>query len=409
MNSARARTACLVFSLCFAFTAPATAQNGPMLPVMPMPAKVQPGPGRFLISQSFSVGFSGHKDQRLTRAALRFLKHMSERTGIALAPMSDDPHGNFVLHCSAAGQESVTLGEDESYRLQVTPTEVRLDAPNSLGLMRGMQTFLQLVQQDKDGFSVPAVTIEDRPRFPWRGLLIDVARHFIPVEVIKRNLDGMEAVKFNVLHWHLSDDQGVRVESKKFPRLQQLSSDGKYYTQAEIRDVIEYARDRGIRVVPEFDMPGHTTSWFAAYPELASGPGPYQIERKWGVFDPAMDPSRETTYTFLDSFIGEMAALFPDAYFHIGGDEVNGKQWNKNASIQAFMRKHHFKSNGDLQAYFNGRLEEIVKKHGKIMTGWDEISRPADRHGGPILARTEIAGRGRAPGICGTAVPRLLP
>ncbi len=376
MNSARARTAWLLFSLCFAFIAPATAQIIPMLTVMPMPAKVQPGPGRFLISQSFSVGFSGHKDPRLTRAALRFLKHMSERTGITVAPISDDPHGNFILHCSAAAQETVTLGEDESYRLQVTPNEVRLDAPNSLGLMRGMQTFLQLVQQDKDGFSVPAVTIEDRPRFPWRGLLIDVARHFIPVEVLKRNLDGMEAVKFNVLHWHLSDDQGVRVESKKFSKLQQFSSDGKYYTQAEIRDVIEYARDRGIRVVPEFDMPGHTTSWFAAYPELASGPGPYQIERKWGVFDPAMDPSRETTYTFLDSFIGEMAALFPDAYFHIGGDEVNGKQWNKNASIQAFMRKHRFKSNGDLQAYFNGRLEEIVKKHGKIMTGWDEILHP---------------------------------
>jgi hexosaminidase len=223
---------------------------------------------------------------------------------------------------------------------------------------------------------VPAVIIEDRPRFPWRGLLIDVARHFIPVDVLKRNLDGMEAVKFNVLHWHLSDDQGFRVESKKFPKLQQFASDGKYYTQAEIREVIGYARDRGIRVVPEFDMPGHTTSWFAAYPELASAPGPYQIERKWGVFDPAMDPSRESTYAFLDIFIGEMAGLFSDAYFHIGGDEVNGKQWNKNPNIQAFMRKRGFKTHGDLQAYFNQRLEEIVKKHGKLMDGWDEILHP---------------------------------
>src|ERR1700674_715048 len=138
MNSARAPIACLLFSLCFAFIAPATAQNNSMLPVMPMPAKVQPGPGRFLINPSFSVGFSGHKDPRLARAALRFLKHMSERTGIVLGLISDNPHGNFVLRCVAAGQETVTLGEDESYRLQVTPTEVWLDAPNSLGLMRGM-------------------------------------------------------------------------------------------------------------------------------------------------------------------------------------------------------------------------------------------------------------------------------
>ncbi len=140
------------------------------------------------------------------------------------------------------------------------------------------------------GFEAPVVDIEDHPRFPWRGLHLDVSRHWMPIEVVKRNLDGMAAVKLNVFHWHLSDDQGFRVESKRFPKLQQLGSDGLYYTQEQVREVIAYARDRGIRVVPEFDIPGHTTSWLVGYPQLASAPGPYQIERNWGVFDPTMDP-----------------------------------------------------------------------------------------------------------------------
>src|SRR5262249_10436465 len=168
---------------------------------------------------------------------------------------------------------------------------------------------------------------------------LDVGRHFMPVELIKRELDGMAAVKLNVLHWHLTEDQGFRVECRKYPKLHQMGSDGLFYTQDQIRDVISYARDRGIRVVPEFDMPGHSTSWFVGYPELASAPGPYQIERTWGIMDPAFDPTREEVYTFIDGFIGEMAGLFPDDYIHIGGDESNGEHWKKNSAIQAFMRE----------------------------------------------------------------------
>ena len=180
----------------------------------------------------------------------------------------------------------------------------------------------------------------------------------------------------NVFHWHLSDNQGFRVQSKKLPKLHELGSDGLFYTQDEIRDVIVYARERGIRVVPEFDMPGHATAWFVGYPELASGPGPYQIERHWGIFDPAMDPTRDSTYKFLDEFIGEMAKLFPDQFFHIGGDEVNGKEWDANPKIQEFKRAHGLNSNEDLQAYFNKHVQAIVAKHGKTMLGWDEILRP---------------------------------
>jgi hexosaminidase len=241
-------------------------------------------------------------------------------------------------------------------------------------VLHGLQTFLQLVQITPSGFAAPSVTIKDQPRFPWRGLLIDVSRHFIPLDVMKRNLDGMAAVKMNVLHWHLSDDQGFRVESKRFPKLTQLGSDGMFYTQDEIREFIAYAHDRGIRVMPEFDIPGHSRSWFLGYPELSSGSGPYTLEG--GGIDPIMDPTRESTYKFLEKFIAEMAKLFPDAYFHIGGDEVDGKQWDANPKIQEFMHAHGMKNNQDLQAYFNQRLQKIVAKNHKTMVGWDEILHP---------------------------------
>jgi hexosaminidase len=206
--------------------------------------------------------------------------------------------------------------------------------------------------------------------------MIDSGRHFIPVDVIKRTLDGMEAVKMNVFHWHLSENQGFRAESRKFPKLNAQGSDGLYYTQDGIREVIDYARDRGIRVVPEFDMPGHSTAWFVGHPELASGSGPYAIERKWGVFDPTMDPADEKTYKFLNEFIGEMAKLFPDQFFHIGGDEVNGKEWDANPKIQAFKESHKIKNNVELQAYFSGRVQDLVTKHKKTPIGWDEILVP---------------------------------
>ena len=169
--------------------------------------------------------------------------------------------------------------------------------------------------------------IEDRPRFPWRGLMLDVSRHWMPLAVVERNLDAMAAVKLNVFHWHLSDDQGFRVESKRFPKLQEIGPTAISIRRIRCAHIMEYARERGIRVVPEFDIPGHTQSGSAGYPELASTPGTYTIGRTWGIYYPVMDPTREETYQFLDGFIGEMAALFPDPYFHIGGDEVNPKEW----------------------------------------------------------------------------------
>jgi len=370
------RTMLLVLTV-YLLTILADAQSPP-LNLMPMPASVKTASGQLVIDPSFSVAISGHTEPRLQRAVEIFLSDLRRQTGMLPLDMkiSDTATGTLLIQCDSGTKEVQELGEDESYHLEISSSGAKLNSPTTLGIMRGLQTFLQLVQTAPVGFAAPAVTIDDKPRFPWRGLMIDCGRHFMPLDVIKRNLDGMAAVKLNVFHWHLSENQGFRVESKRFPKLHEMGSDGLYYRQDEVHDVIAYARERGIRVIPEFDMPGHSTAWFVGYPELASAPGPYEIERKWGVFDPAMDPTQEHTYHFLDEFIGEMAKLFPDNFYDIGGDEVNGKQWDANPKIQEFMRAHSMKSNQDLQAYFNKRVQAIVSKHGKTMIGWDEILRP---------------------------------
>jgi len=356
---------------------PATGQSQPPLNLIPQPANVKPGSGALPVGANFTIAFTGHTESRLDRAADRFLIQLHRQTGLLLPkPARDAAQATLVVHTDHASKEIQELGEDESYSLEVTATGAKLNAANPTGVLRGLQTFLQLVEVSPDGFAAPAVTIQDQPRFAWRGLMIDVSRHFIPLDVLKRNLDGMEAVKMNVFHWHLSENQGFRVESRRFPKLHELGSDGLYYTQDEIRELVAYARDRGVRVVPEFDMPGHSTAWFVGYPELASGSGPYSIERKWGIFDPAMDPTNEKTYKFLDDLVGEMAKLFPDHYFHIGGDEVNGKEWDANPKIQEFKKSHNVKTNEELQAYFSQGVQKIVTKHGKSVVGWDEVFIP---------------------------------
>jgi hexosaminidase len=351
-----------------------SAQSQPQLNLMPLPATVQSGAGQLLIDQSFSVAVTGFHDASLDSGVRRFQAQLSKQTGIPFRPKAGATNASLQINVDHGREQVQKLGEDESYELTVTDSGAKLTAPTPLGILHGLQTFLQLVQPSATGFSAPTVTIKDQPRFPWRGLMFDVSRHFIPIDVLKRNLDAMAAVKLNVMHWHLSDDQGFRVESKKFPKLTGMGSDGMYYTQDEIREFIAYAHDRGIRVMPEFDIPGHSRSWFLGYPELSSGTGPYTLEG--GGIDPIMDPTQESTYKFLEKFVAEMAALFPDVYFHIGGDEVDGKQWDANPKIQAFIHSHNMKNNQDLQAYFNQRLQKIVAKNHKTMIGWDEILHP---------------------------------
>ncbi|WP_348265362.1 family 20 glycosylhydrolase [Telmatobacter sp. DSM 110680] len=343
---------------------------------MPVPLHVSRGEGVLKIDSNFTIALDGFKDSRLEPARKRFIGTLSRETGIPYHDEGTKSEAVLTVKTGGVSDAVQQLGENESYHLEVTPTHALLTAPNALGVMHGLQTFLQLVTITPEGFSVPVVTIDDEPRFPWRGLMIDVARHFQPIDVIERNLDGMEAVKMNVFHWHLSENQGFRAESKIYPLLTGKGSDGAYYTQSQMREIVEYARNRGIRVVPEFDMPCHTTAWFVGYPELASGKGPYKIERKWGIMDPAMDPTRESTFEFIGKFIGEMTTIFPDAYFHVGGDECNGKEWDANPRIKEFMRAHGLKDNAALQSYFTARVQKLVAAHHRIMEGWDEVLAP---------------------------------
>ena len=350
--------------------------------LMPLPKEMTVGTGFVAITSSFAVSVSGPgaQDARVQKAVPRLLARLARETGIPIHPT--DAAAVMEITVAEPGHEGVQkLGDNERYSLTVADNHITLAAATPLGVLRGMETLLQLVQQTPGtpGFGVPNIVIHDEPRFPWRGLSFDVSRHFMPVDVVKRELDGLAAVKMNVLHWHLSDDEGFRVESKKFPKLQELGSDGMYYTQDEVRDVLAYAADRGIRVVPEFDMPGHSSSFLAAYPELGSGPGPFHVVHDHQE-EPSlvMDPTKETTYEFIDGFIGEMADLFPDEYFHVGGDEVSPKKWVGTPHIKAFMEEHKMANAAALQAYFSKRVLDIVTKHGKHMVGWDEIlKRPA--------------------------------
>jgi hexosaminidase len=357
-----------------AFTVSAATQPA----LMPWPSQVEFKSDALSLDRPLRIESMGC-DQRVRRAVERFRAQLSTQTGNLYLHLDPEAKDNLSLsiHCATQGLPVQQVNEDESYSLTVGATDVKLEAPTPLGAMHGLQTLLQLAEWGPKGWDIPAVAIQDTPRFPWRGLMIDVSRHFMPLDQLERQIDGMAAVKLNVLHLHLSDDQGFRVESKKAPKLQLLGSEGLFYTQDQIREIVAYSRDRGVRVIPEFDVPGHSTCWTVAYPELASDtPSSRIVRNQTDVQLPPLDPTNEKVYKLLDTVFGEMAALFPDAYFHIGGDEVDPKYWNKSEHIQAFMKAHELKDADALQAMFNKRLLAIVTKHGKHMIGWDEILQP---------------------------------
>jgi hexosaminidase len=353
--------------------------------LMPEPAHLAAQSGALELTPQFTAVEDHFHDARLDGAVSRMLARLKTQTGVQIATAPATGAATLTISVDGAGEAIQSVDENESYSLDVTSAGAHLHAATVVGAMRGLATFYQLVQPEGAGFFIPTVSIQDAPRFRWRGLMIDSSRHFQPIDVIRRTLDGMAAVKMNVFHWHLSDDQGFRIESKVFPKLTELGSDGDYYTQDQVREIVAYAHDRGIRVVPEFDIPGHALSWLVGYPDLASGigsdgkgsnQGPYAISREYGIFDPVLDPTRDSTYKFLDKLLGEMADLFPDQYMHIGGDENNGVQWKNNPRIQEFMKQHDLKDTAALQTYFNQKLLPILKKHGKKMIGWDEIYAP---------------------------------
>ncbi|MFA7288915.1 MAG: family 20 glycosylhydrolase [Melioribacteraceae bacterium] len=342
------------------------------LSLMPMPENIQLNTGKFLLDKDFTIVLNKN-EEKLFKAAQRNLKIITDRSGVFLNnqfPLIEPANKGKSVVINISEDVELKLGIDESYQLVVSAEQIKIDAGNSFGAMHALSTLAQLLEVDENGYYFPYVTIKDKPRFQWRGLMIDISRHFEPIEVMKRNIDAMAAVKMNVLHWHLTDDHGFRIETKSLPKLHELGSDGLYYTHEQIKDVVNYAYERGIRVVPEFDMPGHATAWVVGYPELASAPGPYPIERRWGIFNPTLDPTNENVYKFLETFFTEMTQLFPDKYWHLGGDENNGKQWDSNPKIQEFMKANNLKNNHALQNYFNVRLDKILSKLNKTMVGW---------------------------------------
>ncbi|PIJ51092.1 beta-N-acetylhexosaminidase [Erwinia sp. OLTSP20] len=349
------------------------AHGGSPLPLMPWPQQVvlPVNGGQFTLSPELSISVSGDD---LADAVIRWRERIARQTGWELRPQTGSQgRPTICIRIARRVNPLPALGIDERYRLQVDHQGVILEAQTRFGALRGMETLLQLVQNGPHDSFIPLVTINDKPRFPWRGLLLDSARHFLPVEDIKRQLDGMAAARLNVLHWHLTDDQGWRLASSHFPALTEKGSDGLFYSQQQMRDIVAYARDLGIRVVPEVDLPGHASALAAAMPELIAAPGHYQIARSWGMMKPVLDPSNERVYQFIDTLVGELTDIFPDSYLHMGGDEIDASQWNESATIQQFMHRHGLADTHALQAYFNRRVAKILIAHKRRMVGWDEM------------------------------------
>jgi len=393
----------IIFTSLLIFTGilSAGAQTTDSLYLMPRPQSVKINDSRFLFTTQFTIGTQGPASRKLTAAVNRFYLQLGKRSGIYFPQeyiTASDNNADAQLSVRYSKEVSPQIGVDESYSLSISSTKIALSAATDIGAIRGLETLYQLVAPSGQGYYCPAVEISDSPRFKWRGLMIDVARHFIPFEVLKRNIDAMAIVKMNVLHLHFSDDEGFRVESKTYPKLQKFGSNGQYYTQEQIKELVDYAHDRGIIIVPEFDLPGHCTSILAAYPFLASYPANYKPAKRYNLDTiknlnsmgfmgivkligtmptPTIDPTKESTYTFLDNFIKEMSGLFPDAYLHIGADENNGVAWKQNPAIVNYMKTTGIRTTDDLQAYFVKRIYALAKKHHKRLIGWEEAFNPS--------------------------------
>ena len=363
------------------------------LNLMPWPQNIVLNDGSFALTKNFKVNITGNPNPRIFGGVTRFLRRLDGRTGIFfeqgfITKLNEVPGAELQINCTKSGK--IGLYEDESYHLDIKQKQITINATSDLGALHGLETLLQMLQNNSTSFYFPNSQISDFPRFTWRGLMIDASRHFQPVDVIKRNIDGLAAMKMNVFHWHLVDDQGWRIEMKKHPKLIELASDGQYYTQEEIKNIVKYADERGILIVPEIDVPGHGSAILTAYPEIGSkvitltggtsekniqgtAIATYGVERNAGIFSPTLDPSNPKTYQLLSELFDEVCPLFPGAYFHIGGDENEGKDWDANPKIQEFKKKNKLATNHELQTYFTMQLIPMLKKHGKQLMGWEEI------------------------------------
>lgn len=379
----------------------AAAQKGEeAYPVIPRPASLHPLAGSFTIKPStrlliHSTGGEVKELQDFIRDFLAVPLGAKLKKG-STAGAGEDGAINILV------DDSYSIPA-EGYELNVTAERIVLKASTAAGAFWGFQTLRQLLppQAEKAGgaggrpsLQVPCVEISDAPRFSYRGLHLDVGRHIFPAEFIKKYIDLMVLYKFNTFHWHLTEDQGWRIEIKKYPRLQEVAAyrketleghkrdrparfDGQryggYYTQKEVKEIVEYARLRHVTVIPEIEMPGHSLAALAAYPELGCTGGPYETGTTWGVFEDIYCAGNEKTFRFLEDVLTEVMALFPSKYIHIGGDEAPKARWEKCPKCQARIRTEGLKDEHELQSYFIGRIERFLNAHGRSIIGWDEI------------------------------------
>lgn len=377
----------LVVALLLSFSVAAKTNEQSIQPygLMPYPQKLSSQTGKFVFPKRMELVVDGvapdsADSKQINTTLADFARRVQLQTNIAVELIDSTKTEAPTFHLivtgpSIANPESIST-MDEAYQLSITKKSITVSAANQIGVKHALETLLQLIGEQQKSIQLPLVEIKDYPRFKWRGLLLDTSRHFFSVATIKRQLDAMAFAKLNVFHWHLTDDQGWRIELKSLPKLHQLASDGEFYTQDDIREVVAYAQARGIHVMPEVDMPGHASAIAMAHPELLSGNGPYKKEIRWGVHSPTLNPANEQVYDFAEKVVSELTTLFPFEYIHMGGDEVHPDEWNNNSAIQTFMRDKKLQSPHDLQAYFNQRLVKILAKHNRKMVGWDEIQHP---------------------------------
>ena len=357
---------------------PASAQDP--LPLIPWPRHIERDTGEFTREGRIELRADGVPAPLVEYAVELFENEVGVR------PMRP---GRGAAKAVILRLESAA-GEAEAYRLAVTSTAIDLAAGSEAGLFRGMQTLRQLLAMPEG--RIPALRIEDAPRFAWRGAHLDVARHFFPVEFVKRYIDLLSRYKLNTFHWHLTDDQGWRIEIRRYPRLTEVGAwrketmveknfdpyvgdgvrYGGYYTQDQIREVVAYAAERHITVVPEIEMPGHAKAAIAAYPRLACTPGPFEVWTMWGVSEDILCPHEET-FTFLENVLTEVMELFPGPGIHIGGDEAPKRRWKESAVAQGVIRREGLKDEQQLQSWFVQRIERFLASRGRRLIGWDEI------------------------------------
>ncbi len=389
---------------------PIRAQQNSAAPgLVPKPLTVQMGAGTYALPAQVTIAAAGREEKHVAG----LLKDMLGAAGIS-ATVGEAPNAHIRL--SLAGGNGGLA--PENYELTVDAGGVAVRGGDGAGLFYGTQTLLQLLPPRAEGsVQVPFVRIQDKPAFGWRGSMLDVARHFFPVEFVKKYIDILAAYKINTFHWHLTDDQGWRIEIKQYPKLTQVSAfrketligaqqtqkeadfrfDGQpyggFYTQDQIREVVRYAQDRYITVVPEIEMPGHSVSVLAAYPELACKPGSYETRTIWGVSEDIVCPT-EQTIRFFENVLSEVVPLFPGTYVHIGGDEAPKKVWQESDYVKKLMKQEKIAEVEKVQGWFNRRIEKYLAGKGKKLVGWDEIL-----EGGITSSATVMSWRGEKGGI----------